>query len=225
MNDTGNTRSRRAAALLLAALLLCSILALPARAVTYRKGASGETVRTIQTKLRRWGYYDGAVDGIYGSQTVEAVRRFQRKNGLTADGVCGPATLRALGVSTGTSSAGAGREDDLYLLAKMISAEARGEPYIGQVAVGAVILNRVKHPSFPNSIAGVLYQPGAFTALTDGQFNLEPEEQCKSAARDAMNGWDPSGGAIYYYNPEKSTSSWIFSRETIAVIGKHVFAK
>ena len=225
MNDTANTRSRRAAALLLAALLLCSILALPARAVTYRKGASGETVRTIQTKLRRWGYYDGAVDGIYGSQTVEAVRRFQRKNGLTADGVCGPATLRALGISTGTSSAGAGREDDLYLLAKMISAEARGEPYIGQVAVGAVILNRVKHPSFPNSIAGVLYQPGAFTALTDGQFNLEPEAQCKSAARDAMNGWDPSGGAIYYYNPEKSTSSWIFSRETIAVIGKHVFAK
>lgn len=225
MNDIRTHKARRRAALLLAGLLLLAIAALPVRAVTYRKGASGEGVRTIQTKLRRWGYYNGAVDGIYGSQTVEAVRRFQRKNGLTADGVCGPATLRALGINTGASSAGAGRQDDLYLLAKMISAEARGEPYIGQVAVGAVILNRVKHPSFPNTIAGVLYQPGAFTALTDGQFNLEPEAQCKNAARDAMNGWDPSGGAIYYYNPEKSTSSWIFSRETIAVIGKHIFAK
>ena len=128
-------------------------------------------------------------------------------------------------MATGTSAAGAGQQDDLYLLAKMISAEARGEPYVGQVAVGAVILNRVKHPSFPNTIAGVLYQPGAFTALADGQFNLEPEEECRRAARDAMNGWDPSGGAIYYYNPAKSTSSWIFSRETIAVIGKHVFAR
>ena len=205
--------------------LRLSLLALPVSAAVYRKGASGATVRTIQQKLRQWGYYDGAIDGIYGSETTEAVRYFQKKNGLTVDGVCGRATLQALGISTGGSAAGAGQKNDLYLLAKMISAEARGEPYIGQVAVGAVILNRVRHPSFPNTIAGVLYQPGAFTALTDGQFQLEPEAECRRAAQDAMNGWDPSGGAIYYYNPAKSTSDWIFSRETIAVIGKHVFAK
>lgn len=205
--------------------LLLVLTGLSASAATYRKGSSGEAVRTIQQKLKRWGYYDGAVDGIYGNDTAAAVKNFQKKNGLTADGVCGRATQKALGMATGTSAAGAGQQDDLYLLAKMISAEARGEPYVGQVAVGAVILNRVKHPSFPNTIAGVLYQPGAFTALADGQFNLEPEEECRRAARDAMNGWDPSGGAIYYYNPAKSTSSWIFSRETIAVIGKHVFAR
>lgn len=218
-------KSLRAAALFFVLVLSLSLLSFPVQAAVYRRGSSGSTVRTIQQKLKQWGYYKGSVDGIYGSKTVEAVKYFQRKNGLTADGVCGNATLRALGISTGSSSAGAGQSDDLYLLAKMISAEARGEPYVGQVAVGAVILNRVRHPSFPNSIAGVLYQPGAFTALTDGQFNLEPEEECKRAARDAMNGWDPSGGAIYYYNPAKSTSSWIFSRETIAVIGKHVFAR
>ncbi len=224
-SDKNKGRRRWAAAVALAMMLTLCLLALHASAATYRKGDSGTTVRTIQDKLKRWGYYDGTVDGIYGSKTVEAVKRFQRKNGLTADGVCGNATLRALGISTGGSAAGAGQSDDLYLLAKMISAEARGEPYVGQVAVGAVILNRVRHPSFPNTIAGVLYQPGAFTALADGQFRLEPEEESRRAARDAMNGWDPSGGAIYYYNPAKSTSSWIFSRETIAVIGKHVFAK
>lgn len=223
--EQDKNKRRRAVLLLLAVLLLAGLAAIPASAATYRKGSSGEAVRTIQQKLKRWGYYEGTVDGIYGSETAEAVKAFQKKNGLTADGVCGKATQKALGMATGSSAAGAGQQDDLYLLAKMISAEARGEPYVGQVAVGAVILNRVKHPSFPNTIAGVLYQPGAFTALSDGQFNLEPEEQCRRAARDAMNGWDPSGGAIYYYNPAKSTSSWIFSRETIAVIGKHVFAK
>ncbi len=225
MEQDKKKRGRRWMLLLLTALLLAALAALPASAATYRKGSSGDGVRTIQQKLKRWGYYDGVVDGIYGSDTVAAVRAFQKKNGLTADGICGKATQKALGMATGASAAGAGQQDDLYLLAKMISAEARGEPYVGQVAVGAVILNRVKHPSFPNTIAGVLYQPGAFTALADGQFNLEPEEECRRAARDAMNGWDPSGGAIYYYNPAKSTSSWIFSRETIAVIGKHVFAR
>lgn len=224
-SDKKKTRGRRCCAWVLALLLATGLLALTASAVTYRKGDSGEQVRQIQQKLSRWGYYSGAVDGVYGSDTVKAVKAFQKKNGLTQDGVCGNATLRALGISTGTSAAGAGQQNDLYLLAKMISAEARGEPYVGQVAVGAVILNRVRHPSFPNTIAGVLYQPGAFTALADGQFRQEPEEEARRAARDAMNGWDPSGGAIYYYNPAKSTSSWIFSRETIAVIGKHVFAK
>ncbi|MBQ5812974.1 MAG: spore cortex-lytic enzyme [Clostridia bacterium] len=216
---------RACAILAVLAFALSMAMLYPSRAATYRRGSSGSTVRNIQQRLKNWGYYTGAVDGIYGSRTVEAVKYFQRKNGLTADGVCGNATLRALGISTGISSAGAGRQDDLYLLAKMISAEARGEPYVGQVAVGAVILNRVRHPSFPNSIAGVLYQPGAFTALSDGQFRQEPGEESRRAAQDAMNGWDPTGGAIYYYNPAKSTSSWIFSRETIMTIGKHVFAK
>lgn len=224
-SDKKKVRGRRCCAWVLTLLLTVGLLALTASAATYRKGDSGEQVRQIQQKLKRWGYYGGAVDGIYGSDTVKAVKAFQKKNGLTQDGVCGNATLRALGISTGTSAAGAGQQNDLYLLAKMISAEARGEPYVGQVAVGAVILNRVRHPSFPNTIAGVLYQPGAFTALADGQFRQEPEEEARRAAQDAMNGWDPSGGAIYYYNPAKSTSSWIFSRETIAVIGKHVFAK
>lgn len=204
-----------------ASLLLA--LTITAAAVTYRQGDGGEQVRQIQTRLRNWGYYDGSVDGVYGSRTAAAVRYFQRKNGLTEDGVCGPETLAALGLGGNASSAGT--NNDLYLLAKMISAEARGEPYIGQVAVGAVILNRVRHPSFPNTIAGVLYQPGAFSALADGQFSQEPEDQCRRAARDAMNGWDPTGGAIYYYNPKKSTSRWIFSRPTVAVIGEHVFAK
>ena len=224
-SDKKKTCVRRCCAWVLALLLTAGLLGLTASAAVYRKGDSGETVRQIQQKLSRWGYYSGAVDGVYGSDTVKAVKAFQKKNGLTQDGVCGNATLRALGISTGTSAAGAGQQNDLYLLAKMISAEARGEPYVGQVAVGAVILNRVRHPSFPKTIAGVLYQPGAFTALADGQFRQEPKEEARRAARDAMNGWDPSGGAIYYYNPAKSTSSWIFSRETIAVIGKHVFAK
>ena len=205
-------------------ILIVMGLVSSAYAMAYRRGSSGETVKTIQTKLKRWGYYMGNIDGVYGSATEEAVKYFQRKNGLTADGICGAKTLAAMGILA-SPPASSGTNDDLYLLAKMISAEARGEPYIGQVAVGAVILNRVKHPSFPNTIAGVLYQPGAFTALVDGQFSLEPEESAKRAAVDAMNGWDPSGGAIYYYNPEKSTSEWIFTRETIAVIGSHVFAK
>ncbi|MBQ3062293.1 MAG: spore cortex-lytic enzyme [Clostridia bacterium] len=216
---------RACAILAVLAFALSMAMFYPSHAATYRRGSTGSAVRNIQQRLKNWGYYTGAVDGIYGSKTVEAVKFFQRKNGLTADGVCGNATLKALGINTGTSSAGAGRQDDLYLLAKMISAEARGEPYVGQVAVGAVILNRVRHPSFPNSIAGVLYQPGAFTALSDGQFYQEPGEESRRAAQDAMNGWDPTGGAIYYYNPVKSTSSWIFSRETIMTIGKHVFAK
>lgn len=228
MNRSFRIRAVRVMAITMVVMVTAAALSLSVSGQTYRRGSSGDGVRTIQEKLKRWGYYTGTVDGIYGSKTVAAIKSFQQKNGLAVDGICGANTLKALGISTGSSSASAssaGREDDVYLLAKMISAESRGEPYIGQVAVGAVILNRVKHPSFPNTIAGVLYQPGAFTALTDGQFNFEPEDQCKKAARDAMNGWDPSGGAIYYYNPDKSTSAWIFSRETIAVIGKHVFAK
>ena len=186
-------------------------------------------LNSLATELKNWGYYSGEVDGIFGSQTTAAVKYFQRKNGLTVDGIVGAATLKALGMQSSSSSSGsgasAGRDNDLYLLARMISAEARGEPYTGQVAVGAVILNRVKHPSFPNTISGVIYQPGAFSALNDGQYNQPIADSARRAAQDAMNGWDPSGGAIYYYNPAKTTNKWIWSRPVIATIGNHVFAK
>lgn len=226
-------KTERAAAHVFALLTVCIITAMlvgyfsEASAAVYRQGSSGQTVRTIQQKLKNWGYYDGEVDGIFGSATTAAVKYFQRSNGLTADGIVGPATLEALGMqsSSGSSGATAGRDNDLYLLARMISAEARGEPYTGQVAVGAVILNRVDHPSFPNTIAGVIYQPGAFSALYDGQYDQPIADSARRAAQDALNGWDPTGGAIYYYNPAKTTNSWIWSRPVIATIGNHVFAK
>ncbi len=221
-------RSIRLTVLTLA--LLCLVLSfLPARAATYRQGSQGSAVRTIQTKLKRWGYYTGSVDGVYGRKTAEAVKYFQRQNGLTADGVCGERTLAALGMTSSGgsgSSASASRDDDFALLCRMISAEARGEPYTGQVAVGAVILNRVKHPSFPNTVAGVLFQPNAFSPVSDGQFySVTITDSARRAAQDALNGWDPTGGAIYFYNPAKSTSQWIFSRPVVLTIGEHVFAK
>lgn len=208
-------------ALLFAVNIAVISLAQQAQAATYRQGSTGEQVRIIQTKLKNWGYYDGAVDGIFGSGTAEAVRYFQRKNGLTADGIAGPATLKALGMSTG--SGGSGQESTVELLARVISAEARGEPYSGQVAVGAVILNRVEHPSFPNTVAGVVYQPGAFTCMVDGQIDQPVADSAYRAARDALNGADPSGGAIYYFNPSTATSAWIWSRPLIKVIGSHRF--
>ena len=206
-------------------ILVISVLQTASQAATYRQGSTGEPVRTIQTKLRNWGYYDGAVDGIYGSATTAAVKLFQKKNGLTPDGITGPATLRALGMpdSGGGSSGSNAQSADLELLARVISSEARGEPYSGQVAVGAVILNRVEHPAFPSTIAGVVYQPGAFTCMVDGQFNEPVAESSVRAARDAINGADPSGGAIYYFNPDTATSAWIWSRPLIKVIGKHRF--
>ena len=214
-----------ALALLFALNIAIITLAQSAQAATYRMGSSGEQVRTIHTKLKNWGYYSGAVDGIYGAQTAKAVEYFQRKNGLTADGIVGPATLRALGMenSVSTGGAAAGQADSLALLARVISAEARGEPYSGQVAVGAVILNRVEHPSFPNTIAGVVYQPGAFTCMVDGQIDQPVASSALRAAQEALNGSDPSGGAIYYFNPSTATSAWIWSRPLIKVIGKHRF--
>ena len=212
-----------------ALLCLCLIFLLfPAKAATYRQGNSGDAVRTIQTKLKRWGYYNGNIDGIYGKQTTAAVKYFQQQNGLPADGICGEKTLAALGISSAgnSSSTNASRDDDFTLLCRMISAEARGEPYTGQVAVGAVILNRVRHPSFPNTVAGVLFQPGAFSPVSDGQFyKVTITDSARRAAQDALNGWDPTGGAIYFYNPAKSTSKWIFSRPVVLTIGEHVFAK
>lgn len=214
------------AALVTAGTLLAALIP-AAEAVTYKKGSSGAVVSQIQTKLKNWGYYDGDVDGIYGSATERAVRAFQRKNGLTADGKAGAQTLEALGLpadSSGNSGGSGGMTGaQVDLLARLISAEARGEPYSGQVAVGAVVLNRIRHPSFPNTLSGVIYQSGAFTCITDGQFNEPVAESAYRAARDALNGVDPSGGAIYYFNPSTATSAWIWSRPLITVIGKHRF--
>ena len=207
-----------AVALSILAMILAS--AAPAKAVSYQRGSTGSVVTQIQTKLKNWGYYSGAVDGIYGSGTEKAVRLFQQKNGLTVDGKAGSATLAAMGISGGGSTSGGQNVD---LLARLISAEARGEPYAGQVAVGAVVLNRVRHPSFPNTISGVIYQNGAFSCLSDGQFWQPVAQSAYQAARDALNGSDPSGGAIYYFNPAKTTSKWIWSRPLIVVIGSHRF--
>ena len=198
-------------------------------AAVIKQGSRGETVKQIQTKLKRWGYYNGAVDGIFGAQTFKAVKYFQSKNGLTVDGIVGPATLRALGISGSTSSGQSTSKpsysnSDVYLLARVIYGEARGESYTGQIAVGAVVMNRIKSSSFPNTISAVIYQPYAFTAVLDGQINLTPDARAISAAKEAMNGYDPTYGALYYYNPATATSSWIFSRKTTVVIGRHVFA-
>ena len=199
-------------------------LAQTAAADLYKKGSSGEVVTQVQTRLKNWGYYFGSVDGVYGSKTEEAVRYFQRKNGLSVDGQVGNQTLAALGLNpSSTVSTGQNQSGDLYLLARLISAEARGEPYVGQVAVGAVVLNRVEHPSFPNSISGVIYQPGAFFCLDDGQFDQPIAESAYRAAQEALDGSDPSGGAIYYFNPVTATSAWIWSRPLIVQIGKHRF--
>ena len=184
-------------------------------------GSRGTEVTAIQEKLKEYGLYNGNIDGIYGSATREAVIRYQKANGLTADGIAGPATLKSLGISVGTIPTAT--ESNVYLLARIISAEARGETYEGQVAVGACVLNRVAHPSFPDTLAGVIYQPGAFTAITDGQINEPVAESAKRAAREALNGSDPSGGAIYYYNPDKTSNQWIRTRPVIKRIGNHLF--
>lgn len=186
-------------------------------------GSSGNEVTQIQTKLKNWGYYSGSVDGIYGSQTVSAVKKFQKKNGLTVDGIAGKATLAAMGIQSSSSTGS--DSNNLNLLARIIHGEARGEPYNGMVAVGAVVLNRVSNPNFPSTIAGVIYQSGAFDAVSDGQINLTPSTQAYNAARDALNGWDPTGGAIYYFNPATATNKWIWSRPHTITIGNHRFCK
>lgn len=199
-------------------------------------GSRGEEVRQIQTKLKELGYLQGNVDGIYGNQTKQAVIAFQRDNGLSPDGIAGEKTLAALGIGGntntgssntdgGTSTGGNGSftQSEVDLLARIISAEARGEEYAGQVAVGAVIMNRIEHPSFPNTLAGVIYQSGAFSCLYDGGINATVAESAYRAARDAINGWDPTGGAIYYYNPAKTTNRWMLSRPVITIIGQHHF--
>lgn len=208
--------------MLFAVNILIIALAQSADAALYKRGSSRATVTQIQTRLKSWGYYSGSVDGIYGSATESAVKYFQRKNGLSVDGQAGDKTLAALGIYEPPSS-GSAVSGDVYLLARLISAEARGEPYIGQVAVGAVVLNRIDHPSFPNSLSGVIYQRGAFSCLDDGQFDQPIADSAYRAAREAIAGSDPTGGAIYYFNPATATSKWIWSRPQMLTIGSHIF--
>ena len=197
-----------------------------ADAATLAWGSKGDQVRQVQQKLIEYGYMKGSADGIFGKQTYDAVVWFQRKNNLKVDGAVGPTTAAALGItlSAGEVAAANPNESETYLLARLVHGEARGEPYVGKVAVAAVVLNRVRSASFPNTIAGVIYQPGAFDAVWDGQINLTPDSDSLRAARDAMNGWDPSGGCLYYYNPATATNAWIWSREVRLTIGAHAFA-
>ena len=205
-------------ALTVLALVMCLSTA---QAASLKRGSSGDKVTQLQQKLKNWGYYSGSVDGIFGSATEAAVKKFQKKKGLTADGIVGKATAEKLGLRlSGGQSAASG---DVDLIARAVYGEARGEPYEGQVAVAAVILNRVRSASFPNTVSGVIYQPGAFDAVSDGQLYLTPDSAAYRAARDAMAGWDPTGGCIYYYNPKTATSKWIRSRPVMRTIGDHVF--
>jgi N-acetylmuramoyl-L-alanine amidase len=199
----------------------------PAQEVLSKLGSRGDEVRRIQRKLRDLGFYSGAVDGIYGVNTRSAVKRFQSSVGITADGVAGSKTLLYLGLGgNGNSGGGNGySSSDVYLLAKVIAAEARGESYTGQVAVGAVVLNRVESASFPDSISGVVYQAGAFSAVTDSNWSVSPSATSRKAAQDAINGWDPSYGCLYYYNPAKTSNRWIRTRPVVTTIGSHVFCK
>ena len=214
--------TRRVMALVAALLLFVS----QSSAASVAWGSRGDQVRLVQQKLRQYGYMDGAADGVFGKETYDAVVWFQRKNGLTVDGVVGSATAAALGISLtgGAVSASVYQESEVRILARLVSGEARGEPYVGQVAVAAVVLNRVKSPSFPNTISGVIFQRGAFDAVWDGQFDLEPTASCIRAARDALNGWDPTGGCLYYYNPQTATNAWIWTRQVQLSIGRHAFA-
>ncbi len=193
-------------------------------------GSRGSGVRTLQWRLYQWGYYNGSIDGVFGSSTYNAVVDFQRKNRIRVDGVVGPQTWRALGYEGAggrtqqVAARGVSRGNDLQLIARLIHAEARAEPFEGKVAVAAVLLNRVQSPSFPNSISGVIYQPLAFESVANGQFNLPPTNDEVRAARSALNGWDPTHGALFFWNPSKPVSSWIWSRRIVRRIGAHVFA-
>ncbi|MBR5130890.1 MAG: spore cortex-lytic enzyme [Alphaproteobacteria bacterium] len=234
MDTKKELRSKKQVLWQIIAIILVNVLVITAIAYTYSEsaqtlsqiGSRGQEVRQIQSKLRELGLYSGSIDGIYGTATQKAVRQFQKNCGLAADGIAGRKTLLYLGLGSSTNSTTGGySSSDIYLLARIIGAEARGESYVGQVAVGAVVLNRVRHSSFPDSIAGVVYQSGAFSAVRDSNWNVPPDDTAKKAARDAINGWDPTGGAIYYYNPAKTSNQWIRTRPVVTTIGRHVFCK
>jgi len=196
-------------------------------------GSQGGPVTECQTRLKNWGYYDGPVDGIYGPSTFQAVKNFQRKNGLPVDGIVGAQTWSALGLGTPTTAPSTGYQptkgvsvsNDVMLLARAVFAEAEAEPYIGKVAVAAVLLNRVSNPNFPQSISGVVYQGRALESVSNGRVNNEPNQDSIRAAQDAFNGWDPTYGCLYFWNPAKPVSAWIWSRKIVVRYGQHVFAK
>lgn len=228
-----NSTAKKSVILIFAfALVLLSIMSLlfvdtqdVADAATLKQGSRGDLVKTVQQKLIKWGYLKGSADGIFGAKTKAAVIAFQKKNGLTADGIVGTRTAQALGISLSstTSTSSSTSSTDLNLLARVVYGEARGEPYTGQVAVAAVVLNRVRSSSFPNSVAGVVYQSGAFDCVSDGQINLTPNRSAYNAAKDALNGWDPTYGCLFYYNPRTATSKWMLSRTVKLSIGNHAF--
>jgi len=184
-------------------------------------GSRGREVEAIQQTLKDYGIFYGEVTGYYGTQTEAAVRRFQQYRGLPVTGIADAATLKLLNISIGGFPEPT--EANIHLLARIISSEARGEPYLGQVAVGAVIMNRVQHPSFPDTLSGVIYQKGEFTAVWNGQFDRPVSQTAYAAARDALAGFDPTGGAIYFYNPKKTNNTFVHSRPIITVIGEHRF--
>ncbi len=234
-----NKKYRKAMYFLLAICFLATVfLTMPQpghSATAVQMGSEGGIVKVIQRRLKTWGYYDGSIDGVYGAKTRDAVKAFQKKNGAKADGIVGEETAALIGInlnnsyentsSSGGNTGSQNTSSDLYLLARVVYGEARGEPYTGQVAVAAVVLNRVKSPDFPNTISGVVYQPWAFTCVNDGQINLAPDQTAINAARDAMNGWDPSYGALFYYNPKTATNQWIRQLKVHTTIGRHVFAR
>lgn len=206
---------------ILAIALVFMLITVTASAATLALGARGEEVKKLQQVLSEKGYDVGAIDGIYGKKTKEAVIAFQKENGLKVDGIAGPETLGKLEINSQANNT----SSDIYLLARCVYGEARGEVYLGKVAVAAVILNRVDDANFPNSIAGVIYQPGAFDAVADGQINLSPDEECIRAARDAFGGWDPTNGCLYYYNPQTATNKWMLSKEVTLTVGNHSFCR
>lgn len=219
--------------IVMALLLALSCAPIARAAAVLEVGSRGNDVVKVQKRLIQYDYLDGEADGRYGEATRNAVRLFQKRNGLTVDGKVGPATAAALGVTlsgTNTSAAKAASassasyvSSDHRLLAKCVYAEARGEPYKGQVAVAAVVLNRVSSASFPNTVSGVIYQSGAFSCVNNGSINNTPDADCIRAALDALNGWDPTGGCLYYYNPKTASDQWIFTRTVQTVIGNHSF--
>lgn len=190
-----------------------------------------DDVRKMQQRLKNWNYYEGEISGKYDLKTYFAVRDFQETYKLPVSGIANEDTLTTMGLTTlakwGEVYAQSSQVNNEQLLARAINGEARGEPYEGQVAVGAVILNRTRDPQFPKTVAGVIYQPGAFTAVSDGQINvpIDPNSTVVKAARDALNGWDPTNGCLYYWNPATATSKWIWSRQIVKKIGKHYFGK
>lgn len=219
--------------LLVGCCALIGVWGAVSNAASLQGGSSGSKVTEVQKRLKAWGYYSGTIDGKYGQQTIDAVKYFQKKNGLSQTGVVDEKTAAKIGVSLSSSGSGSYQSSsgqnnasgDVYLLARCIYGEARGEPYKGKVAVGAVILNRVDSPDFPNTISGVIYQPGAFSVVSDGQINLSPNEECLNAARDAMNGWDPTGGCLFYFNPAKTSNAFMHSRPVALTIGNHRFTR